>query len=217
LLELVIDVFRHAEKVKGGVAVSSANGGSGSHQNFLEKDGLILWSCLILGVLGLPFILFVAGKISAFWIFAPAEHNCNEIKECSISSAYYIGLYWLAIASCAALFGALGVMVSLTLRRKIDERIFGLRTSKILILVYGSGAISAILMLTLFIGGFVQGNLFPAFKGTTWLTLYFRVNDWGKLVVWSFVAGFSERIMPNLFDRLVEHFQSSDLRGNRPE
>jgi hypothetical protein len=73
-------------------------------------------------------------------------------------------------------------------------------------------------MLALFIGGFVQGNLFPSFSNnTTWLTLNFRVGDWGKLVIWSFVAGFSERIMPNLFDRLVEHFQSSDLRGNRPE
>lgn len=186
-------------------------------QNFLEKDGLILWSCLILGAFGLPFILFVVGKISAFWIFAPAAHNCNAIQDCSSSSAYYVGLNWLAIASCAALFGALGVMVSLTLRRQIDDRIFRLKTSKILLLVYGSGAIFAILMLTLFIGGFVQGNLFPAFSTTTWLGLNFRVNDWGKLVVWSFVAGFSERIMPNLFDRLVEHFQSSDLRGNRPE
>jgi hypothetical protein len=189
LLESIIEVYRHAGK--GEVAVSSANGSPESHQDFLEKDGLILWSCLILGVLGLPFILFVAGKISAFWIFAPAAHDCNTIKECSSSSAYYVGLNWLAIASCAALFGALGVMVSLTLRRKIDERIFGLRTPKTLMVVYGSGAIFAILMLTLFIGGFVQGNLFPAFSKTTnWLTLYFRVDDWGKLVIWSFVAGF---------------------------
>ena len=197
--------------------MSSENEGPEPHQSFLEKDGLILWSCLILGLFGSPFILFVAGKVSAFWIFAPAAHNCTEIKECSSSSAYYVGLNWLAIASCAALFGALGVMVSLTLRRRVDETIFGSKTSKILMLVYGSGAIFAILMLTLFIGGFVQGNLFPAFSNTTWLTLNFRVSDWGKLVVWSFVAGFSERIMPNLFDRLVEQFQSSPLKGNRPE
>ena len=199
--------------------MNSASEGSGPHeQNVLEKDGLILWSCVILGVFGLPFILFVIGKVSAVGIFAPVAHNCNTIQECSSSSAYYVGLNWLAIASCAALFGALGVMVSLTLRRKVDERIFGLRTSKILLLVYGSGAIFAILMLALFIGGFVQGNLFPSFSNnTTWLTLNFRVSDWGKLVIWSFVAGFSERIMPNLFDRLVEHFQSNDLRGNRPE
>jgi hypothetical protein len=198
--------------------MSSASEGPEPEQNFLEKDGLILWSCLILGVFGLPFILFVIGKVSAFGIFAPAAHNCSALQDCSSSSAYYVGLTWLAIASCAALFGALGVMVSLMLRRKVDERIYGLRTSKILLLVYGSGAIFAILMLALFIGGFVQGNLFPTFSNDmTWLTLNFRVHDWGKLVVWSFVAGFSERIMPNLFDQLVEHFQSNDLRGNRPE
>jgi hypothetical protein len=189
-------------------AVISAEQEPEPNSNLIERNGLILWSCIILFVLGFPFVLFVFGKIFAIGLFGPGEHKCDDTRNCAVASAYYIGLNWLAIASCAALFGAIGSMVSVVLRRDIDEQLFKpSHISRILL----SGAIFAILMLAIFIGGFVQGNLFPAFSDTkSWLSLFFRVPDWGKLVVWSFVAGFSERLVPNFFDRLVDRFNSNE-------
>jgi hypothetical protein len=119
-------------------------------------------------------------------------------------SVHFIGLTWLSIISCAALFGALGVMLSLVLRRKVDERLLNLTMPKILLVVYGVGSIFAVLLLALFIAGFLGGDLFPKFEATSWLDINFRLKDWARLIIWSFIAGFSERLVPGLFDQLIE-------------
>jgi hypothetical protein len=183
----------------------SSQGEGGSRSTVLERRGFILWSFAILLIFGLPFFAFVVGKISNFSYFNPVAPSCDEGEVNCARPVSYVGLNWLAIASCAALFGSIGVMLSLVLRRRIDDHLSRLTVGRILIVVYGVGAIFAILLLALFVGGFLQGNLFPDFsKGDSWITLRFRVPDWGKLVVWSFIAGFSERLIPTLFDRLID-------------
>lgn len=205
--------------------------------NLLGANGFLLWSTVILLVVGLPFIFFVLGKASGVGIFRPAIHSCsfdqggddqeqdsiapegsagqnkeanqkkgkgNDQKKQDRTCVHFIGLTWLAIISCAAFFGALGVMLSLVFRRQVDERLFKLSTPKILLVVYGVGSILAILLLALFIGKFVQGNLFPVFSTESWFGINFRMQDWAKLIIWSFIAGFSERLMPTLFDQLIE-------------
>lgn len=178
-----------------------------------EVGRAFLPALAMLGVVAAPFVYFVIGKIFGFGVFVPAMHACPDVRECSVNSAHYIGLNWLAILSCAAFFGALGVMISLYLRQKNEESLFGDNVPKLLASICGFGAILGVLMLSLFIGGFVQGNLFPKFSDMqSWLELNFRVADWGKLIIWSFIAGFSERLMPGLFDRLSDHFHSTELR-----
>jgi hypothetical protein len=197
--------------------------------NLLGERGFLFWSAVILLVIGFPFIGFVLGKASGVGIFKPAIHKCellqgqgesdeerdaaqkkdpsqkeNADRKKDTCSGPFIGLTWLAIISCAALFGALGVMLSLVLRRKVDERLLKLTIPKILIVVYGVGSIFAILVLALFIGKFLEGNLFPKFASDSWIDISFRLQDWAKLMIWSFIAGFSERLVPTLFDQLIE-------------
>lgn len=61
-------------------------------------------------------------------------------------------------------------------------------------------------MLSLFIGGFLQGNLFPNFLlngDDSWTSINVRISGWAKTFVWTFLAGFSERLIPDLLDNLV--------------
>ena len=63
-----------------------------------------------------------------------------------------------------------------------------------------------------FIGGLVQGSLFPTFgdSGLRWIALRFSVEDWAKLLVWSFIAGFSERLVPEILNNLSARVRTSE-------
>jgi hypothetical protein len=83
-----------------------------------------------------------------------------------------------------------------------------------------SGAVFAIVLYFVFVGGLMTGGLFPRFGSqpppqpkTISMPMdvtQFLVNstpsameDWGKLLVWAFVAGFAERFVPDVLTRLT--------------
>ncbi len=84
-----------------------------------------------------------------------------------------------------------------------------------------SGAVFAVVLYFLFVAGLLSGGLFPQFgpQGATnalvapphyhditefldkaWPT---TTIDWGKLLVWAFIAGFAERFVPDVLSRLT--------------
>jgi hypothetical protein len=76
------------------------------------------------------------------------------------------------------------------------------------------GAIFAVVLMMMFIGGMLKGVVFPefihvvasrpdlSFFDTVWGTLPKNSEEYGKLLVWSFLAGFAERLVPDSLDRL---------------
>jgi hypothetical protein len=77
------------------------------------------------------------------------------------------------------------------------------------------GSFFAVLLYFLFVSGFLQGGFFPTFaevpagNGSGISISDFlahgvpkSIAEWGKLLVWSFIAGFAERFVPGVLDRL---------------
>jgi len=83
------------------------------------------------------------------------------------------------------------------------------------------GAIASVALYVGFVSGLVAGGLFPVMecKGAGpcndlygVLTFYGPKDapDYGKVLIWSFVAGFSERMVPDMLQSLVAKSQKQD-------
>lgn len=87
------------------------------------------------------------------------------------------------------------------------------------------GAISATVLYMLFASGLVQGDLFPSFvckKGeAACKTFGMLIGEWGpdeatdyaKAIVWGFIAGFAERLVPDTLQSLSKSAQQKGTQG----
>ncbi len=87
------------------------------------------------------------------------------------------------------------------------------------------GAVFAIVLALMFIAGILEGSMFPTFYSPsthhregltfftfTWSTLPISGADYARLFVWSFLAGFAERLVPDNLDRLASKLGPADRR-----
>ncbi|MBN0989386.1 hypothetical protein [Amphritea pacifica] len=98
-----------------------------------------------------------------------------------------------------------------------------------------NGGIFAIVLMLMFVGHIVQGALFPAYPApgdfvindaesfNRWITGAYPVDgvEVAKLLFWSFVAGFSERLVPQIIRRTSDELMAEKREGekevNKPE
>lgn len=143
---------------------------------------------------------------------APTEDN---------RSSYLIVLVFIA--------GLLGGFVSIQQRLpKISlEELKVLSSSWVSItLIPINGGIFALVLMLVFAGNILQGQFFPTYPDTFhihdttsfyyWLAHDFPVNgtDVAKLLFWSFAAGFSERLVPQIIRRTAA--EAEDAAGGKP-
>ncbi|MHC4653858.1 MAG: hypothetical protein ACYS91_02435 [Planctomycetota bacterium] len=93
----------------------------------------------------------------------------------------------------------------LTTRRLITIQIY---TSPIL------GGVFAFALYLIFMAGFLEGTFFPKFKSANDPYVSFATfaaltepathADVAKAVLWAFIAGFSERLVPNFIDKIAK-------------
>lgn len=110
----------------------------------------------------------------------------------------FLMLTRIAVISGAALFGALGATLSILSRR--GSLLIGTQQLICLQLV---GATFALILALIFAGGFISGTLFPTGLDS-WFGVIYRHEQFAKLLVWSFIAGFSERTIPEILRKLTD-------------
>jgi hypothetical protein len=83
------------------------------------------------------------------------------------------------------------------------------------------GAIAAVVLYLIFVGGLMSGSLFPTIdclEGKACGNIIEMMQNYvpegpqdvGKALVWAFIAGFSERLVPDLLQGLVAKEQGAD-------
>jgi hypothetical protein len=85
-----------------------------------------------------------------------------------------------------------------------------------------NGGVFALVLLLIFTGHIIQGQLFPVFPDTieikdassfyVWIKSAYPATgvDVAKLLFWSFVAGFSERFVPQIIKRTADEIDQDD-------
>jgi hypothetical protein len=74
-----------------------------------------------------------------------------------------------------------------------------------------NGALFATLLYIIFMGGLITGTIFPDFKETSGSGLISLITEhplegpqnYAKLIIWSFIAGFAERFVPDTLTKII--------------
>ena len=77
------------------------------------------------------------------------------------------------------------------------------------------GGLLALVLVLIFVGGLLDGAFFPTYNDATYKNVQeflfkatpVNYSDVGKLLFWSFVAGFSEKFVPNYIDKLTNEIK----------
>lgn len=161
------------------------------------------------------------------------------VATVALSAALGVGLYlqqgtMLMVVVSA---GALGGFVSALRRMYVFQRVFPLRFFKranrvdAYLVIYSMipslvGGIAAVALYLIFAARLIEGGLFPSFAAdqtpaspaldefkdfvANWQP---RSNpDYAKALVWSFIAGFSERFVPDILERLAASERSGGVK-----
>jgi len=170
---------------------------------------------------------FSAHRQLVFWLFAAtsvivgltalllitADHSANSRDK-------------VTIGPLIAISGTLGAFVSALRRIYLFENIFPTDQYRNIprgvngyLIAYSSipplvGAIAAMIIFVVFQSGIIKGDIFPVFECETGANTckdfvdYLKhwkpaqAQDYAKSIVWAFIAGFSERFVPDILNKI---------------
>lgn len=161
----------------------------------------------------LPPLIFIIFFVVHYGGNLPADH-IDEFPK-NEKSELLIGF---VLICSSALAGATGSLVSVLLRiqgvrdnNQLAQNIFAFKYSKASLQIAPfTGMVFAILLSFILYAGLIGGSMFPNTKDSSWIKILFDMGELAKLLVWCFIAGFSERLMPDMVDRLSDKAKKAD-------
>lgn len=172
--------------------------------SYIIPKKLLITSAVYQVCIGLPLVSFFS--LLMLGILEEPE----RYAPLSVMQRITILSMWAALFSGAAFFSCLGSLVSYSSRGNIDDRY--IQDGSFALSMHIVGSVFGMILLLLFIGGFVAGNLFPNFNDVGFYRIYWGFSStegWARLFVWAFIAGFSERLMPNLLENVARRIEKS--------
>lgn len=165
--------------------------------------------CLILLT---PFILFLFLKSfttnsASYETEGEQDPNATAATTSTLNwyenknSTQFIMITRVSIFSAVMSFGALGAAISVITRARQGDREAISVTKREIHSVQTIGAVFALILSLIFMGGLIAGSLFP--NSETFYYVIYLPAAFAKLLVWSFIAGFSERFVPNVLKNLT--------------
>lgn len=138
-------------------------------------------------------------------------------------TALFKTLCALAVLASAGICGASGAYLSVLMRIQgfgddthIGRNVWVLHSSSTAArLGPVTGMTFAFVLSAILAGHLVSGELFPDLpKDKPWFFVLWHPNELAKWLVWAFIAGFSERLVPDMIDRLTARTRGE--RGSEP-
>ncbi len=132
-----------------------------------------------------------------------------------------------ATLALVPIFGSMGAMISLQQRLEnmpnrgdslryciaLDSGRATLWTTSI------AGSVFAVIINLVFLAGMIEGDLFPSFDhlhGIDQNTPGVKpLADIALMLIWSFISGFAERLVPDTITKLTQILRSEEFRGDR--
>jgi hypothetical protein len=169
------------------------------------------------------------------WLFIATTISCLVLSIALY--AMYVSSGGITALMVVVAAGALGGFVSALRRLYAFGRIFPseaftvwLRKANLYVAIYSMipplvGAIGAVVLYLVFASGMISGKLFPNFHcalGKDMCDGFGKflsdwqpetASDYARAFVWSFVAGFSERFVPDILDRVGSQTGAQHEKG----
>ena len=179
-----------------------------------------LWrvGLFVLALVALPWL-----AVGGLGIMASSSPEAKSMLDAALSHPPWFGFYTaLSFGLLGALFSRLSSFQSNVATLTYDDvgQTFKLRY---LMVRFGFGMVGAGILYFLMAGGFLTGSLFPDLKtakfvdstvplwGTEWVTAVPNAQ-FAKLVVWSFLGGFSERFVSGTLETSVGSAKAAEIK-----
>lgn len=132
-----------------------------------------------------------------------------------------------ATLALVPVFGSLGAMISLQQRlESMPNKGDALRYSIALDSGHSTlwttsiaGSVFAVVINLVFLAGMIEGDMFPSFDHLHGLRNSSPdskpLAEIALMLIWSFISGFAERLVPDTITRLTQILRSEDFRGER--
>jgi hypothetical protein len=129
----------------------------------------------------------------------------------------YRGIVMLALLALVGIAGASGGLMSVIQRIQAgtpdgdpatDVRALSLAETSVFFAPV-TGWIFSIVLSLVFVSQAIKGTLFPNITSPDWYYTLWNAPEMAKWMFWAFVAGFSERLVPDMLDTLTEQREAS--------